>query len=266
MLIALFLSLLLLNPFAPGARAEIVLPSLPHILDQMELRRGVWMGLQADLTLQFSGENYSASCQGKLTYNRLREKVTLDCTNLKNDLLFSYKTMDDHFELSLPGQHKVIRGNIFDLQFDPDVSVHLMPQDLYRALKPTLIDLREARLKSWDGETFRLSVLKRTENHASYLGRTLVVTKQGDVPEETFYTPDGTPNILIKRRDFMEIKMADIKNKIFYPRTTEIQSLTTPHKTTLIIRSAKFYLNPPEWPDKEPVKSHKVESHKIIFS
>ncbi len=222
------------------------------------------MGLEADLTLQFSDEGRGASCQGKLTYDRLREKVMLDCANLKNELLFRYKTLDLNFELYLPGQKKVIRGNIFDLQFDPDVSVYLLPQDLYRALKPMLIEPRQARLTGWDhdahrgqvlnsdlspmGNRFKLNVLKNGRDNHPYLARTLLVTKQGDVPEETFYQQNGTPQVLIRRTDFIESKMADLKKKVFYPRVTEIQSLTTPRKTILIIRSARFWLHPKEWP------------------
>ncbi len=249
MILLLALFLLAFNGDAPATTSAISLPIAPHVLQQIEVRRGVWMGLSADLTLQFSSGGQSASCQGYLTYDRLKEKVTLDCYDLKKELLFSYKTLDQDFEIYLPAQNKVVRGNIFELQYDPDTRLHLRPLDLYRALKPMLVEDRQARVTDWKENTLKLNVLKESDRE-TYVARSLLVAKNGDVPEEIFYTPGGKPSIKITRKDFTEIKMKDLKRKVPYPRITEILSLEENRKTVLIIRDAQFYLHPPEWPAK----------------
>lgn len=248
MIILLALFLLVFNGNAPATTSSsISLPLAPHVLEQMELRRGVWMGLKADLTLQFVRDGQSASCQGQLVYDRLREKVSLDCYNLKNELLFNYQTHDEMFELYLPAQNRIVRGNIFELQYDPDLSIHLRPLDLYRALKPMLVEAEQARISEWQEDSLKINITKETEGN-EYLARSLLVTKKGDVPEEVFYTPAGSPSVKITREDFMEVKMKDLKRKIPYPRITQILSLEESRKTTLIIRHAEFYLHPPAFP------------------
>jgi len=254
MFILLGLLILLLKDGSPATAETISLPLAPLVREQIEVRRGVWMGLNAEITLQFVDHGQSASCQGDLTYDRLQEKVTLECYNLRRELLFSYQTLDQDFEIYLPAQNKVIKGDIFELQYDPDTRLQLRPLDLYRALKPMLIEEGQARVTDWKEETLKLNIFKKKDSGTgTYIARSLSVTKQGDITEEIFYTPTEKPSIKITRKDFMEIKMKDLKRKIPYPKVTEILSLEEDRKTTLILRDAQFYLHPQEWPSKSHV-------------
>lgn len=251
MFILLGLLILLMKDGSPATAESISLPLAPLVREQIEVRRGVWMGLSAEITLQFVDHGQSASCQGHLTYDRLQEKVTLECYNLKKELLFGYQTLDQDFEIYLPAQNKVVQGDIFKLQYDPDTHLQLRPLDLYRALKPMLIEEGQAHVTDWKENTLRLNIFKKKESGGgSYIARSLSVTKQGDITEEVFYTPAEKPSIRITRKDFLEIKMKDLKRKIPYPKITEILSLEEDRKTTLIIRDAQFYLHPLEWPSK----------------
>lgn len=251
MFILLGLLILLLKDGSPATAETISLPLAPLVREQIEVRRGIWMGLNAEITLQFADQGKSASCQGHLTYDRLQEKVTLECYNLKKQLLFSYQTLDQDFEVYLPAQNKVIKGDIFELQYDPDTHLQLRPLDLYRALKPMLIEEGQARVTDWKDDSLRLNVFKKKESgDGTYIARSLSITKYGDITEETFFTPAEKPSIKITRKDFTEIKMKDLKKKIPYPKVTEILSLEEDRKTTLIIREAQFYLHPLEWPAK----------------
>ncbi len=253
MFILLGLLILLMKDGTPATAESISLPLAPLVREQIEVRRGVWMGLSADITLQFVDHGQSASCHGTLTYDRLQEKVTLDCYNLKNKLLFSYQTLDQDFEIYLPAQNKVIKGDIFELQYDPDTHLQLRPLDLYRALKPMLIEEGQAHITDWKEDSLKLNIFKKKDSGSSYLSRSLLVTKQGDITEEIFYTPAEQPSIKITRKDFADNKMKDLKRKVPYPRVTEILSLEEDRKTTLIIRDAQFYLHPQEWPTKSHV-------------
>jgi len=251
MFLLLGLLILLLKDGSPATAETISLPLAPLVREQIEVRRGVWMGLSADMTLQFVDQGQSASCQGHLTYDRLQEKVTLECYNLKKELLFSYQTLDQTFEIYLPAQKRVVKGDIFELQYDPETHLQLRPLDLYRALKPMLIEEGQAHVTDWKEDSLKLNVVKKKESgNSSYVSRSLLVTKQGDISEEVFFTPTEKPSIKITRKDFIEIKMKDLKRKVPYPRVTEILSLEEDRKTTLIIRDAQFYLHPQEWPAK----------------
>jgi len=261
MFILLGLFILLFNDGSPASAEAISLPIAAHVQQQIEARRGIWMGLTANLTLQFNEKGHSASCQGRLTYDRIKEKVTLDCYNLKKELLFSYQTLDQNFEVYLSSQNKVIRGDIFELQYDPDTHIQLRPLDLYRALKPILIEGTQTRVTDWSEDSLRLNVIKNKDpGPGNYISRSLLVTKKGDVIEETFYTPKEEPSIKITRRDFSEHKMKDLNRKVPYPKITEILSLEEDRKTTLIIREIKLYLHPQEWPAKRFPETIPVET------
>ena len=228
-----------------SARAESSL-SVPAVIEKISRQSGPWSGFKAQVTLEFSNEFTRASCQGELTYSRIEEKAMLDCYNLKGKLLFSYTAKDEEFELYLPGTRKAIRGTIFAAKYSPEVSMHLEPLDLYRALKIIPV-IPESAWLDGGGSKLRLSV-QNTINRS--LARILEITPEGDVPHETFYRPDESPDIEIYRRDFKTYKVEGFRGKAHYPETIEIQSLQAPRKTRLTFRRMTFLkgLGPEDWP------------------
>ena len=239
------LCLILFFFYPAGSRAEQP-PSVSGVTEKIIRQTGPWSGFKAQVTLEFATESTHAACQGDLTYSRIEEKAMLDCYNLKGKLLFSYTAKDEEFELYLPGTSKAIHGTIFDAKYSPEVSLHLEPLDLYRALKIIPVIPESAWL---DGGGLRLRLSVRNTLNQS-LARILEVTSEGDVPHEIFYRPDESPDVEIQRRDFKTFKVQGFKGKAHYPRVVEIQSLQAPRKTRLIFRSMTFLkgLGSEDWP------------------
>ncbi len=223
--------------------------TLPGVIQQMTTRSGPWNGFKASVTLEFVTEMTHAACQGELTYSRLEEKAALDCYNLKRKLLFSYTAKDEEFELYLPGTGKVTHGNIFDVKYSPEITLHLEPLDLYRALKIMPVIPEQASLENRTLGTSQIRVQNRLTHT---LARTLEVSPEGDVVRETFYRPNETPDIEITRTGHQAYPVVDSsrRGKTHYPEKVEIQSLESPRKTRLVFRRIAFYtaLGPDDWP------------------
>lgn len=202
-LLSLFLlSVSLFSFMACAQAAEPVSFTLEDVMKRVEQRRGTWIGLKADLKLRFiTEENQAASCQGVLLYHRLDESLRLDCFNDEKKLIFIFKTQDRDFELYLPKQKSLYQGNIFSLEDSPAIESHLRAWDLYRALKPMLIFSEEVTLDQAPKGMVSLQVKRSDES----LSRKLLVSNQGDIVSETYYSLDGNPSLEIKRGDFQKI-------------------------------------------------------------
>ena len=199
----------------------------------MESRRGTWIGLKADISFEFLfPEGRKAQCKGALAYQRLREKILLKGMNEKGELLFVFKTEDRDFEIFFPGENKSYRGNIFSLQDSPDIESALRPLDLYRALKPMIVQLGSAEIESRNDEGEHLAV-RSEERETHPVTRRLSVTKEGDVPQEIYYSADGKPEVTIQRFEFKTIHPAmDPSATIVFP--TEI-SLESPERHITVL-------------------------------
>lgn len=198
----LFLSMVLFS-FTPRARAaEPVSFTLDDVVKRMELRRGTWIGLKADVQIRFiTADEQSAACKGVLLYHRLDESLRLDCFNEDQKLVFIFKAQDRDFELYLPSRKSLYQGNIFSLEDSPAIESHLKAWDLYRALKPLLVFSENTTLTAAPEGLVSIEVKRSDES----LSRSLSVSNQGDIISETYYSLDGNPTVLIKRGDFQKI-------------------------------------------------------------
>ncbi len=107
------------------------------LLRLLHNRRGNWIALNGDLSLEFlTPQGKKVTCRAELVYQRLDEKILLKGFNEKNEPLFIFKTSDRNFELYLPLISEFYHGSIFDLEDSPEIQSHLKALDLYRALKP----------------------------------------------------------------------------------------------------------------------------------
>ncbi len=223
---ALALSLTL---FSFSSRAEEIMnpPSftLEDVAKRVEKRRGTWISLKAETEVLFiTAENQTASCQGTLLYNRLDEALRLDCFNDKAILIFTFKTLDRDFELYLPARKSLYQGDIFSLEDSPAIESHLRALDLYRALKPMLIQEENTSLDQ--AEDGLISIQTNRPDDTPF--RQLTVSNQGDILSETYYAMDGNPSVEIKREDFQKIVPAPAsETETVFPRNILISSKKT---------------------------------------
>ena len=225
--------------------------SLPEIIRKIENRRGGWIAMKAELSLHFlTSDHNTASCRAELVYQRLEEKILLKGFNAKNDLLFIFKTADRRFELFLPDRKTIYRGNIFELEDSPEIESHLKPLDLYRALKPMAIPLKNASVENWDGETVLLKINGERDGRP-YLARRLVATEEGETQVETYYSFEEKPVLTIRRAEFKRVR------SYFFPHRIKIEDLGVqepglerkPNETVFLFEKIDFMASVPdgEW-------------------
>lgn len=228
-------------------------PSVEELVFQIEERRGSWISFRADLEIHFlTADRQSASCKGKLAYQRLDEKILLQCFNERGELLFIFKTFDKNFELYLPSQAAVFQGDIFSLEDSPSIESHLRALDLYRALKPAAIPF-EAQLEPHsEAGKWRLKIYgSRGEN--SLLAREVIVTAEGDVIEENYYQLGlSRPSVGVNRSGFEKINDSVSNEEFFFPRKIRIESVKeisgveSVIQTVLLFQTLEFLSQIPE--------------------
>lgn len=227
----------------PGLRAAMpppVTPTLAHVVRQIDNQRGAWISLRADLKLNFvSPSQKTASCRGELLYQRLDEKILLRGFNAQGQPLFVFRTMDRQFELYLPSRGTLYRGDIFDLDDSPDIESQLQPLEFYRALKPMAVPLEFSEIEAWNAGTAAVKII-REKHRVRYLARRLLVSKDGQVPLETYYSFEGKPEIEIRRSDYRAVKAG--KEKFMFPHSIAIHSRKNPFSTVLVFE--KIQPNP----------------------
>ncbi len=242
--------------------------ALPDIIDKVHERQAGWTFLRADLTLRFeSPEGGGASCEGKLLYERLEEKILLECRDPEGRLQFIFKTADRNFEVYLPKSEEVYRGTIFDLKDSPKIESYLEPLDLYRALKLGTIPLEGAKVARWS-ETKATIEIDRQGEEGGGLARKLEVDETGLVGLETFYNREELPETLIRRSAFREVQQVGVGRErvIMFPFSIEIENPpapneTHPQKTILIFHQINFpaLLNEKEWASAWPATAKIVD-------
>ncbi|MFH1800985.1 MAG: hypothetical protein ABH891_09125 [Candidatus Omnitrophota bacterium] len=206
---------------APGAELE-------GILRKIESRHYRWIAIRADVFLFFAkAGDPNAMCGGELLYQRLDERMFLTCVDVRQKLIFVFRTLDRRFDLYLPAQNTVYHGSIFDLEDSPDIESHLKARDLYRALKPLAVDARRAKIERTNSAITSLDVYGRNKNEGK-LERRLYLTPEGDVRGELFYNAEGRPVTEIQRYDFRELRgHADSYGPIIFPKKITITSPET---------------------------------------
>lgn len=238
----LFCSYLLFGATTGWAEGH-TLSALEDIIRKIENQRSQWTAFKADLALDFLTEGgHQASCRGELIYHRLDEKLILECFNTQNELLFAFKTDDRQFELFLPAYDTVFFGNIFELEDSLDIETHLKPLDLYRALKPMALFLRQASIENWSHDKIILRAYGK-KHEGSYLARRMTTNHQGDVTKEIFYSFDEQPLVSIYRSNFQKFRLADSGSKkpITYPQQILIESDKTGQQTVLFLEKIHFF-------------------------
>lgn len=244
MTLILILILSLLIPSAQKADAQplSIVSSIQSIINRVEDRKGIWTGFKADLDLRFSVGGQGAACSGKMTYHRLEEKILLHCYDEHENLLFSFNTHDRNFELYLPAQKTLFKGDIFDLEDAGDIELHLKPIDLYRALKPMSLLAYQAEIEKNEKDSVTVGVY-RTQRNQSQIIRQLQISPQGDVAKEIFFDSNQQPVVQIERNTFKERPVVDTgsKRKVIYPDELMIDVLDKDRHTDMKFKQIKFY-------------------------
>ncbi|MDD5671666.1 MAG: hypothetical protein PHN49_08510, partial [Candidatus Omnitrophica bacterium] len=212
------------------------------IIREIENRRGQWIAFKAEVQLNFSRGQQTASCNGEMVYNRLDEKLLLECSDSKKNVVFAFKAIDRDYQLYLPSRKTVFSGNVFELQDSPEIESHLKPLDLYRALKPLVIPAQNASIETVDQNSVTLRVLGENQRFI-YLARRILANRQGDIMREIYYSFQGEPVVTIYRNKFQKSKLADYPNRknIFYPKEVLIENGSSNRKTLLEFEDVKFY-------------------------
>jgi hypothetical protein len=213
------------------------------VIHKIEERRGNWIALKADLELKFENPSQGAeeSCQGKMTYQRLDEKLLLSCIDTDGNLLFQFRSEDRDFEFYLPPLKTVFQGNIFQLEDSPKIQSHLRALDLYRSLKPMTFSEAQSSLKKEKNGNMLVEIRKASGNTNL---RTLLVSEEGDVLEETYWDKQSKPIVTIRRSEFKDTK--DEKKPFSFPRQILIESNQETSggkgskKTTLTFKNVDF--------------------------
>lgn len=254
-----FLRLLLFATlfFSFSSRVQAVEPvsfNLEDVMRRVEQRRGSWIGLKAGVKIRFiTEENQTAACQGVLLYHRLDEGLRLDCFNEDKKLIFTFKTQDRDFELYLPSRRSLYQGNIFSLEDSPAIESHLRAWDLYRALKPLLVFSENTVLDAAPEGLISLQVNRSDETPA----RKLLISNQGDIVSETYYSLDGNPTLQIKRGDFQKIVPAPASEaESAFPHKIRIESKKEDGSN---VRITEFYFEKLDFSAEIPEKDFHLQ-------
>lgn len=181
--------------------------TIRDLLNKINARKHAWFGLEADVEMKFKTEqNTGAGCRGKLTYLRLDEKMHLECNNKQGKTVFLFKTSDVDFELYLPIQKKLYKGNIFDLEDDHEIHSHIKPFDLYRALKPLPLNAEEITIGKITKEKATLMVWANNGD-TDYVKRRVTADHQGHVIRDQFFNSDNVIQKDIMRSSYKAIAL-----------------------------------------------------------
>ncbi|MCB9799949.1 MAG: hypothetical protein H6757_04240 [Candidatus Omnitrophica bacterium] len=231
-------------PSSPKADAQPlgVFSPIQTIINRVEDRKGIWTGFKADLDLNFSNGSQAAGCSGTMTYHRLEEKILLACYDNNQNLLFSFNTHDRNFELYLPAQNTLFKGDIFDLEDAKDIELHLKPINLYRALKPMSLLAHQAAIEKNEKDSVVVGLYRKQQDQ-NRIVRELQISPQGDVSKETFFDSHEQPVVQIERNSFKErdVVGTDSKRKVVYPDEVFINTLDEGRQTDLKFKAIKFY-------------------------
>ncbi len=246
------------------------LTDVAPIIRQIELRRGNWTAMRADLSLVFVTEfGQSASCQARLVYERLDEQLLLHCRNPSGKLLFTFRTQDRFFSLYLVDQNRVYEGDILDLQNNPEIESHLRPLDLYRALKPITMAEGETLVESVGANWVTLQIWRQSATN-QYLSRRLFVSPEGDVLKENFYQPDQMPSMTIERSEFYRFfsPVRDFREPVIYPRRILVESAEPSRSVLLLFEEIRFFslLDQQDWSLGAPSNAEVVKVEPLVES
>lgn len=235
--------------FQPSLRAAFVdqdMVTVQSLLEQINDRKHAWLGLQTRVKMIFTtAQNKTASCDGVLTYLRLEEKIFLECRNAQGQPLFIFKTEDVRFEMYLPQQKKLFKGNIFDLEDNDEFNSHIKPFDLYRALKPLPLLADEITLDNFSGDLATLMVWANDEN-TDYVKRKVIASSSGQVLQEQFLNPDGAVEKEIMRASYKEVAANDgSRDTFFMPHDIRLTDHIENQETRLVFHQIKLIQTPP---------------------
>lgn len=237
---------------------------LEDLIYKINFQRFGWIGVQADVQLQFlTPENRTAACRGRLIYQRLEEKIVLECCNERDEVLFALKTLDTNFELYLPSQKTVFRGDIFDLEYSEKIDAQMKPLDLYRALKTMPFTVDQSVVDTLTRTAISVRIYRENSGKVT-LSRFLNATRDGNVVSEIYYSTREEPVVAITRHnfDFIENARKETGRQVLFPKRILIESQKKPVKTELVLDKVRLLWNFPddEWLSRIPPDTAVVDS------
>ncbi len=199
-------------------------PEETQLLQQTENRLSGWVTYKAAIQFEFFvADKKMADCQGEVLYRRMDEKLLLQCFDEKKERVFVFKTADMQFQLYLDRAKTLFQGNIFDLEYAPNIDSQLKPLHLYHALKFAYIPRERTEIDTSDQKTKTFRVLAKTPEH-TYVSRMFTIDSQGDVPLETYFDLRGNRVVEISRSNFKF--SGDVgylrHEKIFFPEVVTL--------------------------------------------
>jgi hypothetical protein len=252
MVLFLLLGILLTVPKTFGGDSPPDPATVKTWISKIEGRTNGWIALRGILTMTFFSENgKAAQCEGRMLYDRFRERLLLECFNDKNELLFSLRTLDRNFELYLGASKTVFLGDIFSLEHSPDIESRLAPLELYRALKLAAIPAENTEIESQDQKTVTLRI-RAQDGNRTYCSRILTAEPNGEVPLETYFSPRNVPLAEIRRKDYREITAGEkiTGNPVYLPYAIDLASrkdaAAETKKTAIFFRELSLVSSPDE--------------------
>jgi len=251
--VSFFIAILFLA--APGslpvqaAQPLTIADGITPLLNKIEMQRYNWLGYKAEIKMRFTTrQGQTAACRGELTYYRLEERLLLQCYNSNKNTLFIFKTNDLDFDLFLPMQKTLYKGNIFDLEFSDNIDSHIKPYDLYRGLKPMLIPFDKVKLESQDKVLTTFLVMDNRHGKNFWGRRAQAETAKGDVLAETYFDPAGQTELLIRRSDFKKVSGRGkiSRDPLRFPFRVRLQNYKDNTETEILFLNLEVIKNPPE--------------------
>lgn len=227
------LLLFIIGKTAPAAEPQTVL-ELKRATDTY-FRNKNWTSFAAAIELTFyQKEELKSTCSGTLLFDPLKKKLIMECSGKLNQPVFVFRNDDLNFLLYLPGMRHAWQGDMFQLEYSPEFDSHLKPLDLYRAVSPEAFSEDQAISAYGMRDGMEIEIEKPYEN-TRYMARRLLLDFQGQVRNETFFTPDGTETTVVTRENFKQLDNPfDSINKVFYyAEQTSVFHPETGDKTVL---------------------------------
>jgi len=229
---------LLMPAAAPADEAPDPSAEIKELISKMEARTNGWIAFRSPIAMEFTSGAQTGACRGEALYDRFRDRLKITCSDDRGKLLFAFRSTDQNFELYLKRASSVYRGNIFALEHSPDIESHLSPLALYRSLKFCAVPAEQAEIEAQSAHGTALQVWS-DPGDARYVLRRITADPDGNVPEETWYHPDGVLAAHILRSDYRPLKDSDRLSDapVYLPHRIELRTRKdgfAPEKITLL--------------------------------
>lgn len=207
-----------------------------------------WTSFAASIELSFyKQDELKSRCTGTLLFDPLKKKLMMECSGQLNQPVFIFRNDDLNFLIYLPGMRHAWQGDMFQLEYSPEFDSHLKPLDLYRAVSPEAFSEEQAISAYGMRDGMEIEIAKPYEG-SHYMARRLLLDYNGQVQNETFFTPDGTETTVVTRENFKKInnKFDTVNSRFYYAEQTSVTHPETGDQTILKMTNVTLNAGFPE--------------------